>query len=436
MSDEPSSSNDTNPATTLSSNAETFRITIPATASRGPSREAAIASGAHPGTNPGSEHVPTLADLDAIINDCRTGTLPKSVAARKILASMDRIVSLSPSSREETFESYLTEINAVERQAIQPAVAPLASRQQRSPEPEAPIRGQQRSNGLAQEGEDLLFATRRRVLDAADDPDDENAHDAKRRRAGQVDMPWHGIVQGRASIDRTYSCARTCELLELYGEDLPRCKFLVRTAPYAPEGIPQSQWERILRGESLNLDHFLSSIVRTTIDEERQARIGTTQLTFNTTEAKRKVKSSHDWAAAWRRASEAVSFAFPHRREELDLYHRHIQSEFDVKQPGSHHRIIAYDVAVRNYVGGGQTSVLTDRDRFSHLYSAIVVADGIEFSASTRKTPTSVSKSTEVCNKYNTTTGCPHAPCRYRHSCKGCGEDGHGQPACTTKPSK
>ena len=107
-----------------------------------------------------------------------------------------------------------------------------------------------------------------------------------------------------------------------------------------------------------------------------------THLTFVTNEAKRKVRNTADWASAWRRATEAVVFTFPHRRKELDQYQRHIQVEFDARQLHTHQRVIAYDIAVRNFVGGGQTALLTKRDKFSHLYAAIVLPDGIEFTQS------------------------------------------------------
>ena len=102
-------------------------------------------------------------------------------------------------------------------------------------------------------------------------------------------MPWFGSTRGNRLTNHVASCTRTCELLKLYGEDLARTKFLIHTALYSPEGIPASQWEWILRGETLNLDHFLSSIVRTQVDEDREARLGETHLTFSMSEAKRKV---------------------------------------------------------------------------------------------------------------------------------------------------
>ncbi len=187
-------------------------------------------------------------------------------------------------------------------------------------------------------------------------------------------MPWFGSIRENGLINRVVSCKCTCELLELYGEDLAQTKFLICTALYSPEGILAFQWERILRGETLNLDHFLSSIVCTQVDEDRKAHLGETHLTFSTSEAKRKVRNSADWASAWRRASEAIVFAFPHRHKELEQYQKHIQVVFDAQQPHAHQRVIAYDIAVRNFINGGQTSLLTDQEKFSHLYAAIVLS--------------------------------------------------------------
>jgi hypothetical protein len=236
-------------------------------------------------------------------------------------------------------------------------------------------------------------------------------------------------MRGNGLINRVVSCTHTCELLELYGEDLPRTKFLICTALYSPKGIPASQWEWILWGETLNLDHFLSSIVHTQVDEDRKAHLGETHLTFSTSEAKRKVRNSAKWASAWRRASDTIVFTFPHQREELEQYQKHIQVEFDAQQPHAHQRVIAYDIAVRNFVGGGQTSLLTDREKFSHLYAAIVLPDGIEFTNSypsnsaCRAAPIRTSKGVETCNKYNTYSGCNHSLCKYKHICKKCGGD-------------
>src|SRR6266540_1352813 len=143
-------------------------------------------------------------------------------------------------------------------------------------------------------------------------------------------MPWHqSLPEHEEDTYQLPSCRRTCELLELYGEDLARSKFLVWTALNTPVRIPTSQWERILRGETLNLDNFLSAVCHVTVDEERKAHIGEMHLSFTTYEPKRKVKSASNWATAWQRASDGIVFAFPPRSSELREYTDHIHAEFD-----------------------------------------------------------------------------------------------------------
>jgi hypothetical protein len=71
---------------------------------------------------------------------------------------------------------------------------------------------------------------------------------------------------------------------------------------------------------------------------------------------------------------------------------------------------LRYDIAVRNYVEGGQTMLLTERECFSHLYMSIVVPDRVEFVATTT-TLCLVSgrpmSNPEICNKYNSLSECP-----------------------------
>ena len=255
---------------------------------------------------------PTHEDLDSIVDSCRRGRSTKSSATKELFESLERLTDISAETREKTFVSFLTEINSIDRETIE----------------RGPVGGSTLGSGSGQTQEDESgdrelppvqeeTVTDRIVRNLAKRPvaqeisEDRNSG-TKRQKLGQSDMPWFGSTRGNGLINRVVSCTHTCELLELYGEDLTRSKFLIRTALYSPKGIPASQWERILQGETLNLDHFLSSVVRTQVNEERKARLGETHLTFSTSEAKRKVRNSAEWASAWRRASDAVVFAFPH----------------------------------------------------------------------------------------------------------------------------
>ena len=81
--------------------------------------------------------------------------------------------------------------------------------------------------------------------------------------------------------------------------------------------------------------------------------LGYSEISFGVTEAKKHVSTAAKWSAAWRRASKAISFAFPHRREELLDYGDYIEAEFAAKHSSIHHKIILYDVALQNEVTAG-----------------------------------------------------------------------------------
>ena len=75
-------------------------------------------------------------------------------------------------------------------------------------------------------------------------------------------------------------------------------------------------------------------------------RLGDSEITFGVAEAKKQVLSAAEWSAAWRKASKAISFTFPHRREELLDYGDYIEAEFVAKHSSVHHKIILYDIAL------------------------------------------------------------------------------------------
>jgi len=102
------------------------------------------------------------------------------------------------------------------------------------------------------------------------------------------------------------------------------------------------------------------------------------EISLGRTEPSRRVQTSGEWTSAWNAAVKAYFFVFPHRETELRGYGDYIEREFSAKVVSAHRRIILYDVAVRNEVGGGSSILLTDRDQFSYIYSAIVMPDGIE----------------------------------------------------------
>jgi hypothetical protein len=163
--------------------------------------------------------------------------------------------------------------------------------------------------------------------------------------------------------------------------------------------------------------------------------LGDTEISFGVSEPRKRISTADEWSTAWRRSSKAVTFAFPHRREELLEYGDYIESEFAAKIVSSHHKLILYDIALRNEVAAGQNILLTDHHRFSRLYSAIVMPEGVEGrsekSSFNRPSKTKGHDKPEICNKFNIGT-CKNSEsnCKYRHLCKNCGKPGHGRKDC------
>ena len=97
-----------------------------------------------------------------------------------------------------------------------------------------------------------------------------------------------------------------------YNRDISKAKFFVKIVPNSPSGIPSSQWERILKGEAIDLNQVFASLHHVIPDEERTGRLGDTEITFGVTEPKKRISTAAEWSSSWRRASKAISFAFPH----------------------------------------------------------------------------------------------------------------------------
>ena len=183
---------------------------------------------------------------------------------------------------------------------------------------------------------------------------------------------------------------------------------------------------------------MLSSLHHVSAPKENVGRVGSTEISLGRSEPSKKVQTSGEWTSAWNATIKAIKFAFPHREQELREYGEYIEGHFSAKIASSHRKIILYDAAIRNEVGGGQNALLTDTHRFSRFYSAIVMPDGIESDhtrlTSKRLTGRPITK-TELCNRFNSINGCRNSAddCRFKHACKRCKRTSHGKESCDIK---
>ena len=312
-------------------------------------------------TVPPSEtgRVDSLKVLEEVTESYQGGKTSKTEAVASILRILGENVdvSLTQSQRDETFNSYLTEILST------PTHDSSGRLESSGPRP-----GDQHESS----GSSVTRPTARKNRDAPEsDSDGEDDKPSKKQRLLESDMPWYTETGELSSSYSNPSCEETCRLLRAYNRDISKAKFFVKIAPKSPTGIPSSQWERILKGEAVDLNQIFASLHHVVPDEERTGRLGDTEISFGVAEPRKRISTAAEWSAAWRRASKAIGFAFPHRREELLEYGDYIESEFAAKVSSSHHKLLLYDVALRNEVAAGQ-HVLLIREKvisFQHPFA-------------------------------------------------------------------
>jgi len=373
------------------------------------------------------EQTPLLEKLDSIVYQYRERKLPKSEALGNILRLLDGRGGLAGSKKEKAVNLYIDELNSIRQDET------LDDIRSQSGE----IRGHEDiDSSVHQLLKEVSNHSRSRQESSESESGESEGPPSKRKKVSECEMPWYKSGESFDS-PQSASSRETCRLLRVFNRDIPGCKFWIKVARRAPPGVPSPQWERIFRGEPVELDHFLSSLHRTSINEEGETRIGNAKISLGVTDAKRRISTAAEWSAAWHFAARSISFVFPHRTEELHAYGDYIEGEFAAKITSSHPKIILFDIAVRNMVQGGQSILLTDQQYFFRLYSAIIMPDGVEHMSrkgTSRRSdlPRASGSKPDICNRFNTPSGCPSSDseCRYRHICKSCRKGGHGKDQC------
>ena len=360
----------------------------------------------------------------------RKGECTRLQVSSRVANELEKWEGASDKDKGKAFDSYLAEINSFtaiqdeNRSNTREASSPLGTSL-------LPAEQQSARKRIREEVEELLDQV------SGDEFEGEEVEQrVMRKRAKEEDMPWYSAS---SSTSRRSSCVETCRILLQFSEDLSGVKSLLRVANNLPEGISSTQWDRILKGESVDLNQILSSMHFVQLDEERKGRLGRAEVVFAVAESKRQVRTGSKWSSAFRRMSRAVVFLFKHRREELLEYAEHIEGLFAAKHTNAHSKVILYDQSVRNQVGGGQNILLTDYQRFNSLSEAILHADGIEYRGSGKGGSKGGKGSDEggtskkdICRRFNSQDGCRYTKeeCYYKHLCRKCGEAGHGKASC------
>jgi hypothetical protein len=109
--------------------------------------------------------------------------------------------------------------------------------------------------------------------------------------------------------------------------DLKLTKLEVLRAKQVPEFLDM-EWNNVLTGKSVNLDVVFTGMYSTATDSRTIENLSELKPYFGATKPAKSVESHRDWVIAWRIASHAIKFIFPHQEKELKEYTEYISSYF------------------------------------------------------------------------------------------------------------
>ena len=233
------------------------------------------------------ERVRLLRELESSIESFRGGKVSKTAVISDIIRILgeDTYVSIAQQQKEVTFDSYLMEILSIQSDFDHSSgdIGTSGVAQQLS----ADVGSQKDKEGA------------KRSRDEADsDYEDDDSGSAQKRKLLESEMPWYIPDHSIPSVSTCPSFQETCRLLRSYNKDISRAKFLVKIAPNCPTGIPSSQWERIFKGDAIDLNGIFASLHHIVPDEERTGRLGETKISFGISEPKKKVCTAAEWSSA------------------------------------------------------------------------------------------------------------------------------------------
>jgi hypothetical protein len=266
----------------------------------------------------------------------------------------------------------------------------------------------------------------------------ERGRSNKKQRIYESQMPWFSAEQRIRKSNTNPSCNKTRSILDIFQRDTATVKRWIRCASTAPAGFPSTEWDALVKGESIDIDTVFSSLHHIHSIDEGVGHVGSTEIQFGRPKPAAKIETSGQWTAAFNLIVKATSFLFPHRYDELRQHGDYMEELFSAKSVAIHPKLFKYDEAIRYKVGQGQNILLTDRAQFTRYYEAIVASDGVGFEGTSEASQGNPRKDgkprekSEICHRFNGAKGCSSTAekCKYKHICKKCKSSGHGKVDC------
>jgi hypothetical protein len=401
--------------------------------------------------------------IEVLVESFRTGKIKKSQAIFKI----GQILATEPTGDEQvktdSLERFVSTLEQIEahtarsdehgRQLVNPVLGKQKDDAETGDKRYETLDGDNARLSHAIDVDDFLNGipkgsgpeTEGSISDDQSDSERESVNDSsirgrsnKKQRIYESQMPWFSKEQQVRRSVTNPSCNNTRNTLDVFQRDPTTVKRWIRCASSAPAGFPSTEWDALIKGETVDINTVFSSLHHIHSIDEGIGRVGSTEIQFGRPKPAAKVETSGQWTSAYNLVVKATAFLFPHRYDELRQYGDYMEELFSAKSATVHPRLFKYDEAIRYKVGQGQNILLTDRNEFTRYYEAIVASDGVGAEGSGERSkgnPRKGGKSKEksdICHRFNGANGCNSTAekCKYKHICKKCKASGHGKMEC------
>ena len=211
-----------------------------------------------------------VVEVDKLIDQFRAGERTRFEVVSSITQFLNADTELSPQERTQSFELYMAEVGSIKD-------TPRDKGKERTSSSSKGL-GFHESN-LVGEGDGNNERDESSGGTSPSSSDSEGGGPKKRRKLRQSDMPWSRRTEG--SVPQNPSCIKSANLIRKFSCNIKSAKLFIKLAPGAPRGIPMSEWEHIFKGEAVDLDKILSSFHRVSVDAERKASVGDTEISIS-----------------------------------------------------------------------------------------------------------------------------------------------------------
>ncbi|KAG6898877.1 hypothetical protein C0993_003271 [Termitomyces sp. T159_Od127] len=145
----------------------------------------------------------------------------------------------------------------------------------------------------------------------------------KKRKIKESDFPWYE-EERLARENEDSRCYENWKLLQFYLKNLTAARRQITVSRRAPCNFPSAEWDKLFKGELADFDSIYSSIHHVGAPRENRGRFGDREIILGYSDPVRKVEDLGQWTVAANLYGEALSFAWPSRREEWFDHLRYI----------------------------------------------------------------------------------------------------------------